>query len=165
MIALPINGISDEDAPAFSVLRHILGGFQERLYSEIREKEGYAYWLRLAGLATPTAGWIGVHTGATKSNLPAIERVARAQLDRIASEPVSADELERARRFLTTAEARADATNDDRATSLSLALLDGWPLRSYEERATRLAAVTPEQVRDLARRLFQGKHYAIVTLQ
>ena len=165
MIALPIGGISDEDAPTFSVLRHILGGFQERLYSEIREKQGYAYWLRLAGLATPTAGWIGVHTEAAKASLPAIERVARAELDRIASEPIRAGELERARRFLTTAEARADATNDDRATCLSLALLDGWPMRSYEERVSRLAAVTSAQVRDLARRLFQGKHYAIVTLQ
>jgi predicted Zn-dependent peptidase len=72
--------------------------------------------------------------------------------------------MERARRYLTTAEARADATNSSRCAGLSTALVDGRPLRSYEERVARLDAVTPAQIQSLARRLFAGRHFAIVTL-
>lgn len=164
MIATPMDGIRDEEMPAYVLLRHILGGFQERLYSEIREKRGFAYWVALRGFAMPEAGWIGVHTGANKKNLPAIEKVVRDELARIAKEPVAADELERARRYQTTAEARSDETNAGRAASLTAALLDRRPIRTYEESVARLAAVTPAEVQTLARRLFADRHVAVITL-
>lgn len=164
VIALPTAGISDEEMPAYAILRHILGGFQERLSTEIREKRGYAYWLQLDGLALPTAGWIGVRTGARKKNLGEIERLVRTELARIVSDPVSAEELERARRYLATAEARIDATNASRAAVLSVALVDGRPVRTYEERIARLEAVSADDVLRLARRLFEGKHLAALTL-
>jgi zinc protease len=164
VIAMPMDGISEEDLPAYVLLRHILGGFQERLYAEIREKRGFAYWIALRGFAMPSAGWLGVHTGAEKKNLPAIEQVVRAELARIAKEPVGAEELDRARRYMTTVEARVDETNGGRASALVATLLDRRPFRTYEDSVARLAAVTPEQIRDLARRLFDGRHVAVVTM-
>lgn len=164
MVALPTSGVSDEDTPAYGVLRFVLGGFQERLSGEIREKRGYAYWLTAEGLSFPTAGWFGIHTGAKKKYLDAIETIIRTELVRIAEEPPTEEEIERAHRYLTTSEARLDATNGGRASILAVALLDGRLLRSYEERIARLTAVTPDQVRRLARRLFAGKHMAVVTM-
>lgn len=164
MVALPTQGVSDEDAPAYSVMRFLLGGFQERLSREIREKRGYAYWLAAEGLALPTAGWFGIHTGARKEHLAEIERIVRSELGRIVDEPASTEELERARRYLTTSEARLDASNGGRASILAGALIDGRPLRTYDQRVARLAAVTPEQVQRLARRLFEGQALAVVTL-
>ena len=164
MVALPMSGIGDDDIPAYLLLRYILGGFQERLYTEIREKRGFAYWVALRGFTMPEAGWIGVHTGADKKNLPAIEEVIRTELARIAKEPVSVEELDRARRYLTTSQARDVETNADRAGYLTTALLDRRPFRTYDESVARLAAVTPVQIQDLARRLFDGHHVAVVTL-
>jgi predicted Zn-dependent peptidase len=164
MVALPTSGIVDDDMPAYVLLRHILGGFQERLYAEIREKRGFAYWVALRGFTMPEAGWFGVHTGANKKNLPAIEQVIRAELARIVKEPVAAEELDRARRYVTTAQARADETNAGRAGTLTGALLDRRPFRTYDESVARLDAVTPAQIQDLARRLFDGRHVAVVTL-
>lgn len=164
LIALPTSGVADDETPAYVLLRHILGGFQERLYAEIREKRGFAYWVALRGFAMPEAGWFGVHTGADKKNLPAIEEVIRAELARMVKEPVSAEELDRARRYVTTSEARVVETNAGRAGYITAALLDRRPFRTYDESVARLAAVTPEQIQALAWRLFDDRHVAVVTL-
>jgi zinc protease len=105
-----------------------------------------------------------VYTGARKKHLGEIETIARAELTRIAAEPITSVELERARRYLATAEARADATNNSRIAGLASDLVEGRPLLSYDERIARLNAVTPADVQALARRLFQGKYFAVLTL-
>ena len=65
-IALPTAGISDAEQPAFVLLSHVLGGFQERLYKEIREKRGWAYAVDARGENFPGAGLFEVTTGAKK---------------------------------------------------------------------------------------------------
>jgi predicted Zn-dependent peptidase len=163
-VALPTDGISDAEEPVYELLRHILGGFQERLYDEIREKRGWAYWVRAEGLAIPDAGDFSVTTGAHKEHLSDIEKIIRAELERIASSPVSADERTRAIRYLRTAEARRDATNAGRVSVVAEELVGGSGPRTFEERVARLEAVTPAQIQALAHRLFAGKHVAVVTM-
>ena len=163
-IGFPNSGVGDRDKPAFLLLRHILAGFDERLYREIREKRGFAYWIRAEGLELPRAGAFGISTGAKEKYFPEIERITRAELSRLAADPVASEELKRAVRYLRTEEARADETNTGRIGAIANDLVDGVPVRSFEERIARLAAVTAEEIRQLARRLFEGKHMAVVTL-
>ncbi len=163
-VALPTSGISDADRPAFALLSHVLGGFQERLYQEIREKHGWAYSVDAGGENFPGAGLFEVTTGAEKEHLSDIERGVREELARIASSPVRPEELGRAVRYLQTSEARRDATNAGRAAVLTEELLAGSPRRTYEERIARLRAVRPEEIQTLARRLFAGRHVAVVRM-
>jgi predicted Zn-dependent peptidase len=163
-VALPTDGIADAEAPAYELLRHILGGFQERLYDEIREKRGWAYWVTAEGLAVPGAGCFAVTTGAQKEHLPDIERIIRAELARVATRPASAEERTRAVRYLRTEEARRDATNSGRVSVIAEELVAGAPARSYEQRVARLEAVTPAEIQALAHRLFAGKYVAVVTM-
>jgi predicted Zn-dependent peptidase len=163
-VALPTAGLADPDRPAFALLSHVLGGFQERLYQEIREKHGWAYSVDAGGEIFPGAGLFEVTTGAEKEHLDDIERVVREELARIASAPVSAEELRRAVAYLKTAEARRDETNAGRAAVLADELLAGSPLRNYQERIARLQSVRPEEIQALARRLFAGRHFAVVKM-
>jgi predicted Zn-dependent peptidase len=163
-VALPTEGISDAETPAYVLLRHILGGFQERLYSEIREKRGWAYWVSADGLLLPRAGYFAVTTGGKKEHLQEVERLIRAELARVASVPVSAEELARAVAYLRTEEARRDATNEGRVSVLVEELVAGAPLRAYEERIAGLSAVKPADIQALAHRLFANRHVAVVTL-
>ncbi|HTD53057.1 MAG TPA: pitrilysin family protein [Thermoanaerobaculia bacterium] len=163
-VALPTAGIADAEASAYELLRHVLGGFQERLYDEIREKRGWAYWVTAEGLAVPGAGCFAVTTGAQKEHLSDIEKIIRAELTRIAASPASAEERTRAVRYLRTEEARRDATNAGRVSVIAEQLVAGSPPRTYEERVSRLEGVSPLQIQALAHRLFAGKHLAIVTM-
>jgi predicted Zn-dependent peptidase len=164
VIGLPTSGVSERDRPALLLLRHLLTGSDERLYSEIRDKRGYAYWIRSEGLELGSAGAFGVSTGAKERYFPEIEEIVRRELSRIAAQPVSSEELTRAVRYVRTAEAREDETNPGRVGVIANDLVEGAPVRTYEERVARLAAVTPGEIRELARRLFEGKHLAVVTL-
>ena len=163
-MGLPTGGISDREWPAYLLLRQILAGFDERLYGEIREKRGYAYWIRAEGLELPAAGAFGVSTGAKEKSFPEIEQIVRRELSRVASQPVSPEELARAVRYVRTEEARSDETNAGRIAVIAEDLISGSPLRTFDERVARFAAVTPGEIRQLARRLFEGKHLAVVTL-
>ncbi|HEY6064749.1 MAG TPA: pitrilysin family protein, partial [Thermoanaerobaculia bacterium] len=163
-LALPTEGVPDSDAPAFAMVQHVLTGFDERLYTEIREKRGYAYWIRADGLELPSAGAFAISTGAKEKYFGEIERILRSELARIANEPVSAEEMRRALRYLETEEARRDETNTGRIGVIANALVDGAPLRTYEERVARLTAVEPGQIQALARRLFAGRHMAVIKL-
>jgi predicted Zn-dependent peptidase len=163
-VAVPTDGVSDAETPAYELLSHILGGFQERLYDEIREKRGWAYWVTAEGMAIPGASYFSVTTGAHKEHLVEIERIIRAELARVASSPVSAEERTRAVRYLRTTEARRDATNAGRVSVIAETLIAGSNPHTYEERVARLEAVTPAQIQALAHRLFAGKHFATVTM-
>ncbi len=163
-VALPTSGLEQAERPVFALLSHVLGGFQERLYSEIREKRGWAYSIDAGGESFPGAGLFEVTTGAKKEKLDDIERFVRVELQRLGDAPVSSDELTRAVRYLKTSEARRDATNAGRAQVLAEDLLAGSPRRTYEERIAQLESVTPAQIQTLARRLFAGKNVAAVRM-
>jgi predicted Zn-dependent peptidase len=163
-VALPTSGLADAERPTYALLAHVLGGFQERLYLEIREKRGWAYSIEAGGEDYPGAGLFEITTGAKKEKLADIEKIVRSELQRLADAPVPSDELTRAVRYLKTSEARRDATNAGRAGVLTEELLAGSPRQTYEERIALLESVTPAQIQTLARRLFAGKHLAVVTM-
>jgi predicted Zn-dependent peptidase len=163
-VALPTSGLEQAERSVFALFSHVLGGFQERLYSEIREKRGWAYSIDAGGENFPGAGLFEVTTGAKKEKLDDIEKLVRVELQRLVDAPVTSDELTRAVRYLKTSEARRDATNAGRAGVLAEDLLAGSPRRTYEERIALLESVTPAQIQTLARRLFAGKHVATVKM-
>ena len=69
LLAMPTAGIEDADEPAMELLSQILGGFQERLSTEIREKRGWAYWIGLVEWRFPGMGLFGVRTAVPKKRL------------------------------------------------------------------------------------------------
>lgn len=164
LVAMPTAGVADADSAAMGLLAHILGGFQERLSLEIREKRGWAYWLSTVDQRLPGAGSFGVITAVPRKRLAETESLIRAELARIASVSPSDDELERARRFLATQRARERQSTSESATRLARAILLHVPIRTLDEETARDAAVTPDQIRSLARRLLDSSKLAVVTL-
>jgi zinc protease len=165
LVVLPSGRLSEEDSPVRDLLAHILGGFQERLSTEIREKRGWAYWVRTSDWRSPSGGLFGIHTAVPKKHLKEAERIIREELRRIATEPPAQDEVDRARRFLLTARARGWQTSAARAGSFLYAVARGETPRTLDEQAARYEAVTPEAIRDHARRLLDSSKLAIVTLR
>lgn len=164
LVAFPTTGVAEADAPALDLLNQILTGFQERLSAEIRERRGWAYWLADWDARYPGAGAFGILTAVPKKHLAETERLIRAELLRIASEPPSDEEVGRARRYLLTSKARAWQRSTERARAYATDLVNASPSRDYDELASRYQAVTPEAIRDLARRLFQTSEPVVVTL-
>ncbi len=90
--------VSDRDYPALSVMNDILNGFGGRLFNEVRSRQGLAYSVYAAW--SPQFDYPGtfVAGGDTKSEstVPFIRSVVK-EIDRIRTEPVTAEELQRAK--------------------------------------------------------------------
>jgi zinc protease len=90
------------DHVALKVANGVLGGgMSSRLFRTLRDEEGLAYSV---GSAYPTrrgAGRVVLHIGTAPENVAAAEAGLRREVDRLAGEPVSEDELERTKAYLS----------------------------------------------------------------
>ncbi len=103
-IVLGAGGLPLEhpDRYVASVLQTILGGgMSSRLFTEVRERRGLAYYVFASHSGYTDAGSLVVRAGVDTARVGlAVETIA-AELRRIADEPVDADELGKAQRYVT----------------------------------------------------------------
>ena len=164
VVVLPTAGLSPREEPVMDYLSHLLGGFQERLSTEIREKRGWAYWLGSIDWRLPGAGAFGIVTAVPKRHLVETERIIHEEFERIATVVPSDAEMERTRRFLLTARARAWQQSAARVARYADDAARNLPARDYADAATALATVSPEAVRGLARKLLDDSATVTVML-
>jgi zinc protease len=143
------------DFPALVLGNYLLGGTSDaRLPRRIREKEGLSYsvgsWLSAS--AQDEVGEFGVYAIYAPQNRARLEQAVREEIARALAEGFGKDEFENARKGLL--EARKVARNTDSALAARL-LSYAAVGRTFEwDRAleNRIAALTPEDVRDALRR-------------
>jgi zinc protease len=141
------------------VVNHILGGgvFSARLFREVREKRGLAYSVhsQLASLdhAALFSGGTSTKNERAAESLSVIEE----EIAKLAAEGPSADELDKAQKYLIGSYALRFDTSTKIAGNLVSLQLDGHPVEFLDERNDKIAAVTLEDTLRVARRLFEGK--------
>ncbi|WP_400770093.1 M16 family metallopeptidase [Methylosinus sporium] len=145
----------DPDYFGAVVVNHILGGgvFTARLFNEVREKRGLAYSVYShLNEYDKCAMLVG---GAATKNERAREslEVIQAQFADLANEGPSADELDKAKKYLTGSYALRFDTSTKIAGQLVNLQLDGFAPSYLDERNGRIDAVTLDDARRVAKRL------------
>jgi zinc protease len=156
------------DDPKFMaayVVNHILGGggLSSRLYREVREKRGLAYsvyesllWMEHSSLFIGNTGTRADRAGET---IDAVEKEVR----RIAEEGPTQSELDEAKSYLKGSQMLALDTSSKLAGALLQYQLDKLPIDYIEKRNAIVDAVTLEDARQAAQRLWgQGLLTVIV---
>jgi len=148
----------DPDFIAAYIANHILGGgtFSSRLYNEIREKRGLAYSVG-TGLIPYDHSGAYVAAAATRSDAAgeAID-IMKAEIERYAAEGPSEEELRKAKAYLTGNYAlRFDASRKI-ARQLIGIRIDRLGIDYIDKRNDLIEAVTLEDVKRAAKRLFGG---------
>ena len=162
---LPAMPRRDKDfMPAF-VLNQILGGsgMSSRLWEEVREKRGLAY--SVYTMVQPLRH-ASVFTGGVATKNEEIGQsldVIRAELKRIATDGPTERELANAKSFLTGSFALRFDSNAKIANQLLWILQESLGRDYVERRNAEIDAVTLEQVKSVAKRLFEGDEL-IVTI-
>jgi predicted Zn-dependent peptidase len=88
------------DRYALQLLATVLGGgMSSRLFTEVRERRGLAYYVFCSNGAYTDAGSLHTQSGVDISRVEDAVTTIRDELRKIADEPVPADELEKARSF------------------------------------------------------------------
>jgi zinc protease len=149
---------NDPEFMAAYVVNHILGGgsFSSRLYKEVREKRGLAYgvsdslvWFRRAAVIL---GGTATRADRTADALAVIEH----EIKRMAEEGPTADELTAAKSFLKGSYALTLDTSTKIAAQLTQIQIDDLGIDYIQRRGALIDAVTIENAKRVARRLYGG---------
>lgn len=90
-----------KDRFVLSLLSIILGGtMSSRLFIEVRERRGLAYYVRTIGDSFEDCGYIAVQAGVEHKNLEKAIKIIIGEYKKIATEKVSAKELQKAKDFI-----------------------------------------------------------------
>ena len=147
---------SDPQFMAGYIANHILGGgsFSSRLYREVREKRGLAYgvstslvWFRHAAVVL---GGTATQADRTADALAVIEQ----EMKRMAQDGPTADELAAAKSYLKGSYALTLDTSGKIAAQLTQIQLDNLGIDYIQRRGALIDAVTIEDAKKAARRLY-----------
>ncbi len=146
----------DPDFMAAYVVNHILGGgsLSSRLYHEVREKRGLAYsvyqallWMNHSALFIGNTGTRADRAGET---VDAITREVR----RMGEDGPTQQELDEAKSYLKGSQMLALDTSSKLASGMLQYQLDGLPIDYIEKRNALVDAVTLDDTKRVAKRLW-----------
>jgi zinc protease len=126
------------------------GGYSARLNVEIRVKRGLTYGAS-SDLAARREGGAFLAAAQTKNSAgPEVATLMRAELDRLAAEPVPSDELTPRTSTLLGEYGRTLETNEGIASKLAGWAVQGIPLEALQKYTNEVRAVTAEAVQKFA---------------
>ena len=157
--------VTDPWRHALSVLSKLLGGQGGRLFHELRDKRALAYSVDSINLEGVDPGYFGVYLATSQEKVNTALTVVRAELERARDERLLEQELARARQHLLGTHEIALQHNAARADRLAMDACYGMGLENFQHYAERVAAVTAEQVRDVAQQVINFDHSALALVR
>jgi predicted Zn-dependent peptidase len=146
---------SDERRYALAVLDSIFGGSSSsRLFIEVREKRGLAYSVGSYSEQYTDSGLVATYVGTREDNVEETCSIIGAELARLRSEPVSAEELARAKESVKGRLVLSSESTAARMSRISRATLFDLPIDSLDEMLAKIDAVTVDDLTELAAELY-----------
>jgi zinc protease len=145
--------VDDERRHALEVLSTVLSGQGGRLFVELRDKRSMAYSVSSFSIEGVDPGYFAVYMGTSPEKVEAALDGIRTELARVRDEPIPEAELSRAKQHLIGTHEIGLQRNSARAALLALDTCYGLGQENFLHYAERVAAVTSEDVRAVARQL------------
>jgi zinc protease len=149
----------DPDFVPASVATLILGGggMTSRLYSEVREKRGLAYSVGLGLRAYDHSGLVVGGTRTRADQADEVTELIRSEIARFAKDGATEEELAKAKSYLIGSYALRFTTSNAIAAQLLSIQMDNLGIDYVNRRNGLIAAVTLDDVKRVAKRLFGGE--------
>ncbi|MEI6500035.1 MAG: insulinase family protein, partial [Armatimonadota bacterium] len=154
------------DMYPLDVLAYVLGnGDASRLVSKLRDDQGLVDGIS-AMSSTPEydAGFFGVSAVLSPDKVQAAENAIRTELRRVMTQPVSAEELARAKRQKEADLLFERVTTQGRATMYGNDLLTTGDLRFSEQYVQGIKSVTAADIQRVANQYLKTSRYSVATL-
>ncbi|HEX4262779.1 MAG TPA: pitrilysin family protein [Verrucomicrobiae bacterium] len=151
-IAWHIPELRHPDVPALDVLAVLLGhGRSSRLYQEVREKQGVAHHVDAWTYSPGNSGLLGISAVMDAEQFSPTRDAVLAEVEKIKSATVSADELGKAMKQFVSATLSTRKTMDGQAGDLGSSWLTASDLAFSERYLAAVKRVTPADVQRVAR--------------
>lgn len=146
----------EKDRIAAVLLANILGGpaSNSLLNSELREKRGWVYGIECSYTPYADTGIMAISFGCDKPNLEECLQAIGRILGKLQETPLTPGRLKAAKRQLAAQLAVGSESGEARCLSMGKSLLAFGRISSSEENRAAIDAVTAEDIREMARRVF-----------
>ncbi len=145
----------DQRRSPLAVLDAIFGGStSSRLFREVREKRGLAYSVGSYNEQFTDQGLVATYVGTREDNVEEACSIIGTELARLRSEPVSEEELVRAKESVKGRLVLSSESTAARMTRISRATLFGLPIESLDEMLAKVDAIEVDDLTELAQELY-----------
>ena len=152
-VVLGVPGVARDDDRRFALATlstALGGGMSSRLFQEIRENRGLAYSVFSFASHYIDTGMFGVFAGCLPSKVDEVLALCRDQLDQVSTAGITDEELVRAKGQLRSSLVLGLEDTSSRMSRIGKSEIATGELLSIDELLARIAAVTPDDVRDVA---------------
>ncbi len=154
LVGCPSLVATDERRFIMSVLNAVLGGgMSSRLFQEIREKRGLVYSTYSFSASYADAGYFAMYAGCSPAKTGQVISLLGEELDRLARDGISDDELRKAVGQLSGGLVLALEDSSSRMSRLGRSELVSGEFIDLDESLARVRAVTTAEVQELAAEL------------
>ncbi|MFF1854932.1 M16 family metallopeptidase [Streptomyces sp. NPDC058219] len=154
VLGMPGLARTDDRRWALGVLNTALGGgMSSRLFQEVREKRGLAYSVYSYTSGFADCGLFGVYAGCRPSQVHDVLKICRDELDTVAANGLTDDEIVRAIGQLRGSTVLGLEDTGALMNRIGKSELCWGEQMSVDDMLGRIAAVTPDEVRSVAREI------------
>lgn len=151
--------VYDERNPVLSVLSGILGGgMSSRLFRKLRDEMGVGYYVRAGNTTSTDSGYFSVSAGVANDRIHEVLRAVMRELHLLTTELVSDAELTKVKEHIIGMMYLGLESSDDLAEYYGVQAVLRRELRTPKEKEKRIRAVTAEDIRTMARKIFVEKN-------
>lgn len=163
-LCLPAFSISDEDKYATEIIATALGGYMSaRLFTEIREKRGWAY--RIASFSDPNqdTGFLGIFGGIKKDKIYEAIELTKKEIVKF-RDNFNNEEIKRAKSYLLGSATLNFEDPEKRAYHTAIQYLISKNPETPEELIKRIQSITNRELRQVAKRLLDPSRMALTII-
>ncbi|AGC42533.1 M16 family peptidase [Myxococcus stipitatus DSM 14675] len=153
--------INDPRRHALEALTGVLSGQGGRLFVELRDKRSMAYSVSSFAVEGVEPGYFAAYMGTSPEKVDAALDGIRAELRRVREERIPEAELERSKQNLIGTHEIGLQRNGARAGMMAMDTLYGLNMDNFLHYAEHIAAVTPDQVLEVAREVIDFDRSAL----
>ena len=147
--------LDDPDRHALELISQLLAGQGGRLFLELRDRQSLAYTVSASNVEGLAPGYFSIYIATAPDKMERAQAGIFEEVDRLLSAPPDPEELARAIRFGTGSFAIDAQRSHARAAHIALDSIYGLGPDHTEDYPARLAALTPEDIHRVAKRVFR----------
>lgn len=153
--------IHDSDKYALEIINNILSGQGGRLFLELRDKQSLAYTVTSTMVAGLEVGYFGTYMGTEPAKVNTAIRETLHQLERLHTQLVSKEELERAKNYIIGNHEIDHQKYGAIAMQFALNELYGVGMEEFFEFQKKIMRVTRKDIQRVARKYIDLDRYVI----
>jgi predicted Zn-dependent peptidase len=154
-----------KDRFVLSLLSIILGGnMSSRLFIEVREKRGLAYYVKTAVDTYQDCGYLATQAGVEHKNLPLAIKTILAEYKKIATEKVAEKELQRAKDFVKGKSVMGLESSDEVAMFFIAQEIKKQRILTIQEIFQRVDKVSTTDILRVAKDIFRPSKLNLVVI-